>query len=165
MLYKKGVIIKKLNNKNSGQAHYQICNRSNGGFTLIEIVVVLIIIGILTSIALPNLYNNVVQQRAQEALATIATYRPTIEGCIVKEAGTTDTNCNSTTLGLPSESANFSYSVGAPTAATDTSYVITATGISALAGTDEIVISRAAGAWPAIGAVSCVGIGKLLGVC
>jgi prepilin-type N-terminal cleavage/methylation domain-containing protein len=135
------------------------------GFTLIEIIVVLLIIGILTIIALPLLFNDVVEQRAQESLRTISSYRPTMESCIVKEAGTTDTNCNSALLGLPSESANFSYSVGAPTAATDTSYVITATGINALSGTDEIVVSRSAAVWPLTGTVTCVASGKLLGSC
>jgi len=138
---------------------------NKSGFTLIEIIVVLIIVGILAAIALPNLFSNVSKSRAEEALASIATFRPAMEGCIVKEAGTTDGNCNNVNLGLPASTANFSYSIGAPTGNTDTSYVITATGMGALSGTDEIVISRAAAAWPSMGAITCVGVGKLLGAC
>ena len=142
---------------------------NKSGFTLIEIIVVLIIVGILAAIALPNLFSNVSKSRAEEALASVATYRPTMEGCIVKEAGTTDQNCNAVNLGFPASTANFSYSVGAPSGATDTNYVITATGTGALSGTDEIVISRGVvgtpSVWPATGAVNCVGVGKLLGAC
>jgi len=135
------------------------------GFTLVEIIVVMIIVGILASIALPNLFSNVSKSRAEEALANMSTFRPTIEACIVKQAGTTDTNCNSVDLGLPASTANFSYSLEGPTGVTDTSYVITATGMGALSGTDEIVISRVGALWPNMGAITCVGVGKLLGAC
>ena len=143
---------------------YKVAHR-NYGFTLVEIIVVLIIVAILSSIALPNLYKNVYRQRAHEALSAISTYRTSMEGCIVKEAGTSDTWCNSQDLGLPVQTANFSYSVGAPTGATDTSYMVTATGINALSGTDTLVMSRTAAVFPAVGTVSCAGSGELLGAC
>ena len=138
---------------------------NKSGFTLIEIIVVLIIVGILAAIALPNLFSNVSKSRAEEALAAIASYRPTMEGCIVGKSGTADNNCNAANLGLPAQSANFSYSVTGPTSATDTSYTLTANGINALTVGDQIIISRAAATFPATSSITCTGAGKLLGAC
>ena len=139
---------------------------NNSGFTLIEIIVVLIIVGILAAIALPNLFSNVSKSRAEEALGTIGSYRPTVEACIVKSAGVADSaTCTSLLLGAPTASTNFTYALTAPASATDTGYAIVATGTGALAATDTITVTRAAAAWPATGAITCVGAGKLLGAC
>ena len=145
--------MKKLNNKS--------------GFTLIEIIVVLIIVGILASIALPNLFSNVSKARAEEALATLSSFRPTVEACITKQSGVNDGNCNSANLGLPAASANFTYAITAPTAGNSTGYVLTATGTGALATGDTITMTKdTTQTWPAMsGAVTCVGAGKLLGAC
>ena len=139
---------------------------NNSGFTLIEIIVVLIIVGILAAIALPNLFSNVSKSRAEEALATISSYRPTVEACIVKSAGVADsTACTGALLGAPTASANFTYVLTAPASATDTGYSVVAAGQGALAAGDTITLTRAAAAWPTFGAITCIGAGKLLGAC
>src|ERR1700691_4839864 len=101
---------------------------NKSGFTLIEIIVVLIIVGILAAIALPNLFQNVTKSRAEEALASISTSRPIIEGCIMKNAGVSESVACAGGTFLTPTSANFTYVITGPTGATDTSYNVSATG-------------------------------------
>jgi len=42
---------------------------NNSGFTLIEIIVVLIIVGILAAVALPNLFSNITKSQSAEGIA------------------------------------------------------------------------------------------------
>jgi prepilin-type N-terminal cleavage/methylation domain-containing protein len=135
------------------------------GFTLIEIIVVLIIVGILAAIALPNLFSNVNKSRAAEALTTIDGIRPNIEVCIAAHQGTEAANCTFALI-FPTAPAspNFTYALSGIVAGS-TGYTITATGQNALKAADTIVISRAAAVAPLTGAMSCVGAGSLLGAC
>lgn len=55
--------------------------KTSKAFTLLEIVIVIIIIGVLASLALPKLFGMVESSRSAEALASFATLRREIERC------------------------------------------------------------------------------------
>ena len=51
------------------------------GFTLLELIIVIVIVGVLASLALPKLFSVIVGARSTEAIATIATIRSAMERC------------------------------------------------------------------------------------
>lgn len=57
--------------------------RNKKGFTLLEIIIVVIIIGIVASLALPRLFRSTEFARAQEALTFLGTLRSSMERCYV----------------------------------------------------------------------------------
>ena len=52
------------------------------GFTLIEIIVVLVIIGILAAVGVPSIFKNVKRSKAAEALTTLNTAKDQVEACL-----------------------------------------------------------------------------------
>lgn len=95
---------------------------NKSGFTLLEIIIVIIIIGVLASLALPRLFSTVEYSRSTEALASIATIRSSLERCYLQHGTYNDstTPCTLVTggtnnLDIPdpngSPNAHFEYRV------------------------------------------------------
>jgi len=95
-------------------------NLNQKGFTLIEIMVVVAIIGILASIALPNYTDYVKKGKAAEATATLASARVKMEQFFQDNRTYAGGPCTTLAAGK-----YFTYGCGAPD---DTTYKITATG-------------------------------------
>jgi prepilin-type N-terminal cleavage/methylation domain-containing protein len=62
--------------------------KNKSGFTLIEIMIVVIIVGVLASLALPKFFSTVEYSRSQEALSAIATVRGGLERYYVSKGNT-----------------------------------------------------------------------------
>jgi len=86
---------------------------NKSGFTLIEIIVVMIIVGILAAIALPNLFSNVRKSQGTAAIQTMGNMKIAIESNIAMSSATPTANSNTTLSadGLPTSDANFNYTI------------------------------------------------------
>lgn len=123
---------------------YKLNNKS--GFTLLEIIIVIIIVGVLASLALPRFFATVEYSRSTEALSSIAAIRGAMERCYLQASGSYsgctafDTQLDLNDPGT-SPNAHFSYSIGSATA---TGYAITATRNTVDGGTsgDTIVVTQ-----------------------
>ncbi len=106
------------------------------GFTLLEIIIVIIIIGVLASLALPRFFKTVEFSRASEALSNLSSIRGAMQRCYVIDNAYTA--CNVWTA-LDIEDPNlittrlFIYTI---TVGTPTTFTLTATRVpGAPAGT------------------------------
>jgi prepilin-type N-terminal cleavage/methylation domain-containing protein len=81
--------------KGPAQVIYMPAIKIQSGFTLLEILVVIIIVGVLASVAMPTLFRNVERSRAADAFNTIGIIKRHLDGCAMQFGGTDYTNCGS----------------------------------------------------------------------
>ena len=111
--------------------------RAQQGFTLIELMIVVAIIGILAAIAVPAFQKNVQKSRFAESLSVSDGYKGTVALCV----STTSTNigCNANTNGIPAlpTIAPTNVVLGAGTYVTDG--VISVTSTAAAGGYTSVI--------------------------
>ncbi|HEX4870843.1 MAG TPA: type IV pilin protein [Nevskiaceae bacterium] len=89
-------------------------NPGRRGFTLIELVVVIAVVGILASIAIPSYQNSVRKSRRQEAMATLVSLQLQQE----KWRSNNSSYAASTSLSMPANTSFYTYTVDQVTATT-----------------------------------------------
>ena len=101
--------------------------KNKSGFTLLEIIIVIIIVGVLASLALPRFFSTVEFSKSTESFAGMAALRQSMERCYLS-AGGNYTTCALANLDVEnpanSPGAHFAYGIAGQSA---TGYVITAT--------------------------------------
>ncbi|MBI5149672.1 MAG: prepilin-type N-terminal cleavage/methylation domain-containing protein [Candidatus Omnitrophica bacterium] len=97
------------------------------GFTLLEIIIVIIIVGVLASLALPRFFSTVEFSKSMEAMMSMGTLRGAMERCYLASSGSY-ASCALTSLDVEnpanSPGSRFTYAVSGQTAI---GYTITAT--------------------------------------
>ena len=111
----------------AAQRHHPI---PDDGFTVIELMITVAIVGILAAIALPSYTQYLVRGKITEATATLAGHRVKMEQFFQDNRTYTGACDAGTVATTPANTQNFSYACNIPTAQT---YTITATGLGGLA--------------------------------
>jgi type IV pilus assembly protein PilE len=101
------------------------CGQSVRGFTLIEVMIVVAIIGILVAVALPSYTSYIQKSRRAEAMAALSQAQTTMERCYAANFSYVMPPCTSP----PTPTANGYYAIAA--VSTATTYTLTATAASA----------------------------------
>lgn len=106
--------------------------RKQAGFTLIEIMIVVIAIGVLAAIAIPNYTDYVRRSKAQEAMSELSTMRIKMEQWFQDNrtyTGYVNANCARSDGSLVISGRHFTYACAAE-AGPPATYSITATGVA-----------------------------------
>ncbi|RZA33937.1 MAG: prepilin-type N-terminal cleavage/methylation domain-containing protein [Lysobacteraceae bacterium] len=99
-------------------------NKRQAGFTLIEIMITVVVIGILTAVALPSYNNYLLRARLTEAFTGLAGVQPKMEQHWANNRSYAGFDAAALKL-MPQNSEHFTFTL---TTATASAYVLTATG-------------------------------------
>jgi type IV pilus assembly protein PilE len=120
--------------------------KNKSGFTLLEVIIVIIIVGVLASLALPRFFSTVEYSKSTEALAAIATVRQSMERCYL-QSNSTFVGCILTGLDVSNPGttpgSHFTYGISGQSTA---GYIITATRNSYDGGDSSSTITVTQGA-------------------
>jgi len=119
--------------------------KAQQGFTLIELMIVVAIIGILASIAIPAYQDYIKKAKFTEVISISNSYKSAISLCLQENALTLAT-CEDGTKGIPAEPAATASLASLTIAAS----VITATGTAAAGGYTSVLTPAANAAGSAI---------------
>ncbi|MDA7677059.1 prepilin-type N-terminal cleavage/methylation domain-containing protein [bacterium] len=112
----------------------------NKAFTLVELMVVIVIVGILAGVALPNFLNQTKKAAATEAKQQVSSIFKQTHAFVLENGslGTVDKTCEqyAGTLTTIKEGAGFSYECGGSQAA----FEVTATGDTDNTNTNKVVV-------------------------
>ena len=103
------------------------------GFTLLELLMVIAVIGILATIAVPRLQDYSNKARFTEVVNSVSPYKAAVEICLLNNA----TGCNAGAFGIP---AGFNTAQGRVASVNVNNGTITATGTAAVNGATYILI-------------------------
>ena len=121
--------------------------KNNSGFTLLEIIIVIIIVGVLASLALPRLFSTIEFSRSTEAFSSITSIRSSMERCYLMNnetyQGCGDTDFDELDIDDPATSPNAHFTYGITVGGTSL-YTITATRDASDGGNsgDTIVVTQ-----------------------
>ncbi|MBA5607509.1 prepilin-type N-terminal cleavage/methylation domain-containing protein [Duganella sp. FT3S] len=102
--------------------------RVKNGFTLIEVLVTVVIVGILMAVAMPAYNDYVIRGRLTEAFSALGTAQPAAEQFWSNNRTYVGFD---TAINFPAATANFTYALSGASAS---AYTVTATGIGKVAG-------------------------------
>ena len=137
-------------------------SKSRLGFTLMEIIVVMIILGIVASIAVPNVFSHIARSKSQEAIVNLSSIKQNIDACIFANGGKADP-CSPGAEGIPAfiATANFVYSI--PVAGESDGSIVLQAQSGGNQSSDKVLLTR--GTTAQGGKWTCEGKGLYSGVC